>query len=179
MHHTVPDVSSLDLSHHDRNPFYSPQGRIGRAIFITWNVILMFFCFSMILFGYLIFLKTTNTDSNQFIFWFHEYFVPTNIFFYLYNAFIWYFITIFTIKRIHDIGYSGWLALLNIIPFLNIFFLFWLVIKKGQINDNQYGTPRLTKNWESLLAYATVIIGVFLFLIFISTITQALRFIFG
>ncbi|NHC03778.1 DUF805 domain-containing protein [Acinetobacter sp. 187] len=175
MHDTVPEVYHLDLSKYDQRPFYSYQGRIGRATFITWNVILMFCCLALLLLSYLVFSQTNKTDWVQFIFWLQEYANPSNIFFYLYNAFIWYFITVFTIKRVHDMGYSGWLALLNIVPILNILFLFWLVMKKGQLQENVYGAPRLTKGWESLVAYATVIIGVFLLLIFVSAFSQALR----
>lgn len=43
-----------------------------------------------------------------------------------------------TIKRLHDIGRSGWYTILYFVPIANI----WLVIlllKKGDFEDNEYG----------------------------------------
>jgi uncharacterized membrane protein YhaH (DUF805 family) len=50
------------------------------------------------------------------------------------------------IRRLHDVGKSGWfllLNLLNLIPVVNVVVTLYLVyltcIKKGDIGDNQYG----------------------------------------
>ena len=39
------------------------------------------------------------------------------------------------IRRCHDIGLSGWWAILGFIPYINLF----LIFKKGQQRDNIYG----------------------------------------
>ena len=44
-------------------------------------------------------------------------------------------------RRMHDIGKSGWLLLLQIIfPPLGLYFLF-LFMQAGDSNDNEYGPP--------------------------------------
>jgi len=43
-----------------------------------------------------------------------------------------------TVKRLHDIDKSGWYALYILIPFLGIFFLFYLLFSKGTDGENRY-----------------------------------------
>ncbi len=43
-----------------------------------------------------------------------------------------------SIRRLHDINYSGWYFLLIFIPFLNIILIFFLFLKKGKIEKNDY-----------------------------------------
>jgi uncharacterized membrane protein YhaH (DUF805 family) len=43
------------------------------------------------------------------------------------------------IRRLHDIGKSGWYLLLVIIPVVIWFFLFWVSLKGGQKDSNKYG----------------------------------------
>lgn len=45
----------------------------------------------------------------------------------------------YAIKRLHDIGLTGWLSLLNFIPYLNLVFFLILLIKSGQKKKNKYG----------------------------------------
>ncbi|MEJ2123511.1 MAG: DUF805 domain-containing protein [Alphaproteobacteria bacterium] len=42
-------------------------------------------------------------------------------------------------KRLHDMGYTGWLCVLGLIPLVNIIMLFWLGFVKGQEGPNEYG----------------------------------------
>ncbi len=42
-------------------------------------------------------------------------------------------------KRLHDIGLSGWIGLLQLIPILNIVFDIFLMAKKGDEFENEYG----------------------------------------
>ncbi len=44
-----------------------------------------------------------------------------------------------TIKRLHDINRSGWYSMLLLIPIINIFFSFYLMIKRGDKETNVYG----------------------------------------
>jgi uncharacterized membrane protein YhaH (DUF805 family) len=43
------------------------------------------------------------------------------------------------IRRLHDIGLSGWWFLLMVIPYLNFIFLLFLFIKDSQPGENKYG----------------------------------------
>jgi uncharacterized membrane protein YhaH (DUF805 family) len=43
------------------------------------------------------------------------------------------------VKRLHDMGRSGWLYLLMFIPVANFVMLLFLLFKRGDPSDNQYG----------------------------------------
>lgn len=53
-----------------------------------------------------------------------------------------------SVRRLHDIGYSGWYALLAYIPLINLFFLYLTV--KPSVSDNKYGPQwEETKYWPA------------------------------
>ncbi|MDO8624198.1 MAG: DUF805 domain-containing protein [bacterium] len=43
------------------------------------------------------------------------------------------------VRRLHDIGHSGWTIFFAMIPLVNVFFFFYLLIKPGVLLDNKYG----------------------------------------
>jgi uncharacterized membrane protein YhaH (DUF805 family) len=43
------------------------------------------------------------------------------------------------VRRLHDIGKSGWWLLISLIPLIGAIWLLILYIKDGQPGDNQYG----------------------------------------
>lgn len=48
-----------------------------------------------------------------------------------------------SVRRLHDVDFSGWFILLNLIPILGPLFLFVLVVMEGTKGSNNYGTdPR-------------------------------------
>jgi uncharacterized membrane protein YhaH (DUF805 family) len=56
-----------------------------------------------------------------------------------------YFLAIFvpslaiSIRRLHDIGKSGWWILISLIPIIGTIWLIILLATKGQSKDNEYG----------------------------------------
>lgn len=44
-----------------------------------------------------------------------------------------------SVKRLHDIGYSGFLGLASLVPFINIFFTVWVGLPPGTSGPNPYG----------------------------------------
>lgn len=44
------------------------------------------------------------------------------------------------VRRLHDVGKSGWLLLVSFIPF-GIIYVIYLLAQKGDEGDNQYGSP--------------------------------------
>jgi len=44
-----------------------------------------------------------------------------------------------TIRRLHDIGYSGWFVLLGLIPYIGYFILFIMCVLPSQPHPNKYG----------------------------------------
>lgn len=43
-----------------------------------------------------------------------------------------------TIRRLHDVGKSGWWMLISLIPLVSLILLYWLIIE-GDQGDNQFG----------------------------------------
>ena len=43
------------------------------------------------------------------------------------------------VKRLHDLGYAGFLALALLIPFVNLAFTIWVGILPGAAGPNRYG----------------------------------------
>ena len=46
------------------------------------------------------------------------------------------------VRRLHDVGKSGWLMLLGLIPFAGLYLLY-LYCQRGEQSENQYGPPSL------------------------------------
>ncbi len=60
------------------------------------------------------------------------------------------FILSLNIRRLHDLGKSAWWLLFFFVPFLNLVFLIYLLVWKGQEGANQYGDKPSEK--EGILA---------------------------
>jgi hypothetical protein len=48
---------------------------------------------------------------------------------------------LFSVQRLHDIGWSGWLWLLNLVPFVGSFFPLVMMVVPGNAGANRYGPP--------------------------------------
>ena len=44
-----------------------------------------------------------------------------------------------TIRRFHDLNKSGWWFLWILLPYIGIFVVWFFMLQRGDINDNQYG----------------------------------------
>ncbi|MCK9487417.1 MAG: DUF805 domain-containing protein [Dehalococcoidia bacterium] len=47
-------------------------------------------------------------------------------------------------RRLHDIGKSGWMQLLAVVPILGWIYLIYLFAQEGHAGENQYGQPPVT-----------------------------------
>ncbi len=45
------------------------------------------------------------------------------------------------IRRLHDVGKSGWFGLLLLVPIVNLYVIYLLLIKTGDAGNNTYGAP--------------------------------------
>jgi len=70
---------------------------------------------------------------------------------------------IFSARRLHDFNMSGWFALLQLIPLLNIIMFIVIMLIPGTSTANQYGEPRESKTWEVVLAF--LFLGLFLLIL--------------
>jgi uncharacterized membrane protein YhaH (DUF805 family) len=55
--------------------------------------------------------------------------------------FILIFILPLHVRRLHDLGRSGWFVLLLAVPFINIFVGLYLLLFLGNLTKNPYGPP--------------------------------------
>lgn len=51
------------------------------------------------------------------------------------------------IRRLHDLGWSGWLSILCYIPYLNIIPLLILLFKGGEYHANKFGVPHVKRKF--------------------------------
>lgn len=47
-----------------------------------------------------------------------------------------------SVKRLHDIGWSGWLLLLHLVPVVNVIFPLLIILIPGTAGANRYGPPQ-------------------------------------
>lgn len=93
--------------------FFSSHGRLGRKNYLLY-------CIALLSFALLV-----GACSDKQIF--------TCVIAILYIFFI-----IQTIKRLHDLNFSGWWALLVLVPVVNLFAGAWTLVKKGTTGKNKY-----------------------------------------
>ncbi|MHC8347533.1 DUF805 domain-containing protein [Pseudomonas sp. RT6P73] len=113
---------------------FSVEGRIGRLRYLAWTMVLTLI---MLVVGSVVALfafATISADSTAglilgglavFIRCIAAAIVSIQI----------------SVQRLHDIGWSGWLWLLNLVPFVGSFFPFVIMIAPGTNIANRYGAP--------------------------------------
>jgi uncharacterized membrane protein YhaH (DUF805 family) len=113
---------------------FSFEGRIGRLRFLAWTMALTLVTLAvgsvLAVFG----LALISTDSTAGLI------LGGMLVFILVVALA--FVSIqFSVQRLHDIGWSGWLWLLNLVPFVSTFFPFVIMVMPGNATANRYGAP--------------------------------------
>lgn len=124
----------------ERVPEYAPlkpfgvEGRIGRLRFLAWSMVLSLVTIAVVGVFALIALALVSTDSTAGLI------IGGILAFVLCVAFLIATILI-SVQRLHDVGWSGWLWLLNLVPFVGSFFPLLLVVLPGSGVANRYGAP--------------------------------------
>lgn len=115
----------------------SPKGRIGRMSFFLYNLVCNI-CGSFLggIIGYMI-VMLIDEESSQEIF--IGIVVVVLVLLSIAALFVIYMSACLWIRRCHDIGLSGWWAILDFIPYINLLMGLFLIFKKGQQRDNIYG----------------------------------------
>lgn len=123
---------------HEARRTFSIKGRTSRKQYICSHIacttLLFLGATSLHLLGYLSVVRNNADLYNKLGFY---------IFSLLLFLFFFFILTL-TIRRIHDIGYSGWLVLLNFVPIVQFFLYIYLLFKSGSASDNKYGPPLIT-----------------------------------
>lgn len=113
---------------------FSVEGRIGRLRFLAWTMVLSLVTLPIVGVFALIALGLVSGDSTTGL-------IIGGIF--ACFLFIGFFIAsiLFSVQRLHDIGWSGWLWLLNLVPFVGGFFPLVIMVVPGNTGANRYGPP--------------------------------------
>ncbi len=141
------------------NPL-SLNGRFGRLSYIAWygflNLITFFAVIALSLALGIFNLSTQSLDSH---------FIDTlmglgGLGFLIISVLYFYFNLVIQVRRFHDMNRSGWFILLFIVPLVNIFVFFYLLLGSGTQGINHYGPQRISAIWEKILAWFMIVISV-------------------
>lgn len=126
---------------------WNRDGRFNRMSFVGWN---MFYGLMMTILMLVLLIMMPNTfnaimeNAENPI---------TQVILFILNIIILIPALIFSVRRLHDFNMSGWFALLELIPLLNILMFLALMLIPGSETCNKYGEPRASKTWEVVLAF--------------------------
>jgi len=134
-----------------KNLLFSIKGRISQKDYTILSII--YFSIMMIIqFGMYYFISynfiSTNINIDNFLdgqninyvaLLFSKVSLLTFILPTILTFVIFYLIFVVMVKRLHDIGYSGWYTLLTILPIISTIMIFVLMIIKSEKKENIYG----------------------------------------
>ena len=132
------------------------EGRIGRLRFLAWTMVVTLVSLPIISIFALIAVGLVSAESTSGLI------IGGIVALFLGLALI--VISIFfTVQRLHDIGWSGWLWLLTLVPFVGSIFPFVIMVVPGNTGANRYGPPPPPNNTavKVLSALWIVFIGLF------------------
>ncbi|NBF05225.1 DUF805 domain-containing protein [Pseudomonas sp. Fl5BN2] len=141
------------------NPF-SIQGRIGRLRYLAWTLVLTVAMLALVGIGAFIGLLSAAVTNSTLL-------VGLGIFAGVIVLLGSVVVSIqISVQRLHDLGWSGWLWLLNFVPFIGGIFPLILVVSPGSNVANRYGPPPPPNttavkvlSWMWLVLIALLIVG--------------------
>ena len=68
---------------------------------------------------------------------------------YVFGAIAVFYHLAFDTRRLHDIGYTGFVALLLFVPVVNVLYLLYLLFGLGQDKVNEYGKPQQSFSFKN------------------------------
>jgi len=140
----LPPSNAIDTS----SPL-SPRGRFGRLSFIAWYMLVTILSYIAmgLLGGTTLFMET---DPEKIALFFSS---MGGVSYVLLTIITTVLLVIFVIRRLHDVNTTGWLALLLIIPLVNLILMLYLLLKRGDEGSNRFAAVRPTPGWEKVLGY--------------------------
>ncbi|MFC6296773.1 DUF805 domain-containing protein [Pseudomonas sp. CCM 7893] len=122
----LPEFSSLKV--------FTVDGRIGRLRFLAWTLVLTVVILAVTGISLVVGLSIAAASSTAAIT------IGFLVGIVALVASIWVNVQI-TVQRLHDLGWSGWLWFLHLVPFVGSIFPILLVVLPGNAGANQYGAP--------------------------------------
>lgn len=123
---SLPEFSTLKV--------FTLRGRIGRLRLLAWTMVLtlVVFAISGVLITVGLGVAAVSPTAATVL--------GVLLGIALVIAFFWINIQI-SVQRLHDLGWSGWLWFLHLVPFVGSIFPFLLLVLPGNTGANQYGPP--------------------------------------
>lgn len=117
---------SPELPQYSTLKVFSVQGRIGRARYLAWTLVLTLL---LIVMGFtcLLIMSVDLTVGGLLAALLAAAYICINV--------------QIGVQRAHDAGWSGWVLLLNLVPFVSSIFPLVLVAMPGNAGPNRYGPP--------------------------------------
>ena len=137
---------------------FSSQGRLGRLSYIARSGLCHFlFIISTSWVVHSLHLINWNTMMLRIP---H---VPSHPFLLMFVGLVWlclyvYLMTIYLIRRLHDLNQSGWMSLMLMIPVLNLFLMLYVLMASGTPQINRYGAVQRTATWEKCCAWLLILL---------------------
>jgi uncharacterized membrane protein YhaH (DUF805 family) len=111
---------------------FSLRGRLGRLKFFGLHFLYVsIFIITNCAFG--VFQPSTNLATDAGIF-------PSFVLVVTFFPLMWLELLLI-VKRLHDLGLSGWYALISCVPPVGVVFGFYLLFARGQTRANRFGPP--------------------------------------
>ncbi len=139
---------------YNTSKWYSSSGRIGRVQYLAYSVVISLICGSLFGLGVAIF-SAFNLSSDSAIF------IPI-VMITLFLPWLVYWSFVYPIRRLHDLGHTGWLILINFIPLVNLLFSLYLTFAPGEKTSNEYGampSPNKWYHWVLAILFPILVIG--------------------
>lgn len=139
---TLPEFAELKV--------FTVQGRIGRLRYLAWSLVLIAAIFAVA--GICAALMTSSLVGGGLLI------TIVTVGFFIVSVQI-------GVQRLHDAGWSGWLLLINLVPFVGALFPILMMVVPGNTGPNQYGAPQppnskavkvLAAMWVMILAVLLV-----------------------
>ncbi|KFE53394.1 DUF805 domain-containing protein [Pseudomonas syringae] len=102
------------------------QGRLGRLRYLAWTLVLMIASLSVI--GLCAMVMSVSLIGGGLLMT-------------VASAAAFVILIQIGVRRLHDMGWSGWLILLSLLPYMNSVFFLLMVLIPGNKSANQYGAP--------------------------------------
>lgn len=122
----LPEFSTLKV--------FTINGRIGRLRFLAWTLVLSMVLSAIVGALFTVGLGVAAVSPTAAII------IGSLLGTALFVASVWISVQI-TVQRLHDLGWSGWLWFLNLVPIVGSIFPILLIVLPGNAGANQYGAP--------------------------------------
>lgn len=152
----IYQTPEADLATQQPDETYQPRvfatsGRIGRLRYLAYGMAYMMIAYVLMVIGIALGFLSSDPDVNIMV---------SFVVFGLFGLAA--LITTFVLmkRRLNDLGKTGWLSLLSLVPFVNIALGLYVLFAPGEQSTNQYG-PRPGANSKGLVIGAVLSLAVF------------------